>query len=125
MPAVTGGVLVGVGAALPWLSLFAGLQSYSGLVGLYGRLLIVGAALAVAGGVAMGLRSEWWIRPAVGALGVLLALFTLWLVFGLRSTTERLAGGQPMLLVRPGPGLFVALAGALIVSATLAARDTR
>ena len=50
MPAVTGGVLVGVGAALPWLSLFAGLQSYSGLVGLYGRLLIVGAALAVAGG---------------------------------------------------------------------------
>jgi hypothetical protein len=124
MPAVTGGVLISVGAALPWLSFFAGLQSYSGLVGLYGRLLFAGGALAVAGGVALAHRSEWWLRAAVGALGVLLALFNVWLVVGLRSTTQGLAS-HPMLLARPGPGLFVALPGTLIVCATLVARKTR
>jgi len=116
--AIMGGALVGTGATLPWLSLFAGLQSYSGLIGLYGRLLFGGGVLAVAGGVAILVRSDWWLRPSVGALGLLLALFTGWLLLGLRSTTREL-GGHPMLIARPGPGLFVALIGALVVAGTL------
>jgi len=103
---------------LPWLSLFAGLHSYSGMIGLYGRLLFAGGTLALVGGVAVLVRSDRWLRPGVGALGVLLALFTSWLLIGLRATTRTL-GGHPLLIARPGPGLFVALAGALVVAALL------
>jgi len=116
--AIMGGALVGTGAILPWLSLFAGLQSYSGMIGLYGRLLFGGGVLAVAGGVAIIVRSDFWLRSSVGALGLVLALFTGWLLLGLRSTTREL-GGHPMLIARPGPGLFVALIGALVVVGTL------
>jgi len=117
--AIVGGVLVGIGAILPWLSLFAGLQSYSGMIGLYGRLLFGGGVLAVAGGVAMLVRSDRWLRSGVGALGLVLALFTGWLLLGLRWTTREL-GGHPMLIARPGPGLFVALIGAFVVAGILA-----
>lgn len=122
--AVLGGVLLAVGAALPWLSLFAGLRPYSGLAGLYGRLVFGGGALAVAGGAAMCVRGEPWLRTAVGTLGVLLAVFIGWLLVGLRATSHALAG-QPMLIARPGPGLFVALAGALVVCAVLAPQRAR
>ena len=128
--AVVGGALVVVGAILPWLSLFAGLQSYSGMVGLYGRLLFAGGALAVVAGVAILIGSIRWLRPGVGTLGLLLALFTSWLLLGLRSTTRELSG-HPLLIVRPGPGLFVALIGALVVAGLLVpgrhrfASDTR
>lgn len=122
--AMIGGALVGTGAILPWLSLFAGLQSYSGMIGLYGRLLFGGGVLAVAGGVAILVRSYSWLRSSVGALGLVLALFTGWLLLGLRSTTREL-GGHPMLIARPGPGLFVALIGALVVAGTLVPEPRR
>ncbi len=118
MTAVAGGALVCVGAWLPWLSLFAGLHSYSGMFGLYGRLLFAGGVLAVAGGAAMLVRSDRWLRPGVGALGLLLSIFTSWLLLGLRSTTRALRG-HPVLIARPGPGLFVALVGALTVAGIL------
>lgn len=116
--AVGGGALIVAGALLPWLSLFAGLQSYSGMIGLYGRLVFAGGALAIAGGLVTLVHPLPGLRPGVGALGVVLALFTSWLLLGLRSTT-RMLDEHPTLIARPGPGLFVALAGALIVAATL------
>ena len=116
--AVTGGSLVVAGAMLPWLSFFAGLQSYSGMVGLYGCLLFAGGVLAVAAGVAILIGSIRWLRPGVGALGLLLALFTSWLLLGLRTTTRELSG-HPFIVARPGPGLFVALVGALAVAGLL------
>jgi hypothetical protein len=116
--AVAGGTLVVAGAILPWLSFFAGLQSYSGMVGLYGRLLFAGGALAVVAGVVIVIGSIRWLRPGVGALGLLLALFTSWLLLGLRSTTRELSG-HPLLVARAGPGLFVALVGALAIAGLL------
>ena len=118
MMAVAGGVLVCVGACLPWLFLFAGLQSYSGMSGLYGRLLFVGGVLAIAGGATMRMRSGRWLRPGVGSLGVLLSLFTSWLLVGLRTTTRALRA-HAVLIARPGPGLLVALMGALTVAGIL------
>jgi hypothetical protein len=103
---------------LPWLSLFAGLQSYTGLAGLYGRLLFIGGGLAVAGGGLSLVRANRWLRPGIGALGLLLALFACWLLIGLRSITHEL-GRDPMLIARPGPGLWVVLAGAIIVTGLL------
>ena len=122
--ALTGGALITIGSTLPWLTFFAGLQSYSGMLGLYGRILFAGGALVIAAGVMAIVRPNRWVGPGIGALGVLLALFTAWLLVGLRSTTRAL-GADPLLLARPGPGLFVALAGALIVAATVRPRSAR
>ena len=119
--AVTGGALIAIGSALPWLTLFAGLQSYSGMLGLYGRILFAGGALAIAGGLAATVRPTRWAGPGISVLGVLLALFTTWLLVGLRSTTRAL-GAHPLLVARAGPGLFVALAGALILVAIVSPR---
>lgn len=115
---MVGGALVCLGAALPWLTFFAGLQSYSGLVGLYGRIVFAGGILAITSAVATRLTSPATLRPMVGALGVALAIFVCWLLAGLRSTTQAL-GMHAMLIARPGPGLFVALAGSLLLTSVL------
>ena len=111
---LVGGALVCVGTTLPWLSFFAGLQSLSGLVGLYGRMLFASGALAVLSGTAMLQHRHRWLPATIAGLGVIQTLFVVWLLIGLRSTLRQL-GMHAMLLARPGPGLFVALAGALLV----------
>lgn len=118
LPAVAGGVIVAVGAVLPWMSLFAGLQTYRGIAGLYGRLAFAGGALSVIGGVVMLTRPDRRLRLAIGGLGVALTLFALWVLLGLRATTQHL-DQHPFLLPRPEPGLFVVIAGALVVAALL------
>lgn len=114
---LSGGALVCIGTALPWLSLFAGLQSYSGLVGVYGRVLFAGGMLAVFGGAALLVRGDRWLFMIVGALGFALTLFVSWLLLGLHATTRELSM-HATLVARPGPGLFVGLGGALLVAAT-------
>jgi hypothetical protein len=111
-----GGALVCTGTMLPWMSFFAGLQSLTGLGGLYGRILFASGALAVLSGTAMLHRRSAWLFAGTGVLGVLQTLFVVWLLLGLHSTLGEL-GTHAMLLARPGPGLFVALAGAMLVSA--------
>lgn len=112
-----GGALVCVGTMLPWMTFFAGLQSLSGLVGLYGRMLFASGALAVLSGAAMLQRRDRWLLPATAALGVIQTIFIVWLLVGLRSTLRQL-DMHAMLLARPGPGLFVALVGALLLCAS-------
>jgi hypothetical protein len=114
--AAGGGVIVAVGTMLPWMSLFAGLQPYRGIAGLYGRVMFAGGVLAVVGGVAILVRPDPRVRFAIGGLGVILALFAAWVLWGLRSTTHTLER-HPLLLARQGPGLFVVLAGAFLVAA--------
>jgi hypothetical protein len=116
--AAGGGLIVVAGTMLPWISLFAGLHPYPGIAGLYGRVMFAGGALAIAGGVAILVRPDPRLRLAIGGLGVGLTLFAGWVLWGLRSTTHGLER-HPFLLARPGPGLFVVLAGALLVAALL------
>jgi hypothetical protein len=118
LPAVAGGVIIAVGAVLPWMSLFAGLHPYSGIAGLYGRLVLAGGALSAIGGVAILVRPDRQLRLAIGALGAALTLFAAWVLLGLRETTSRL-DQHAFLLPRPGSGLFVVLAGTLIVTTLL------
>jgi hypothetical protein len=118
LTAVSGGMVVLTGAVLPWLSLFAGLQRYSGMAGLYGRVAFAGGALSVGGGLLILVRPDRRLRAAIGGLGAVLTLFACWVLLGLRDTTREL-GRHPLLLARPGPGLFVVLTGALVVAALL------
>lgn len=113
---IVGGALVCVGTMLPWMSFFAGLQSLSGLVGLYGRILFASGALAVLSGTAMLHRRADWLFSSTAVLGGVQTVFVVWLLLGLRATLHQL-GMHAMLIARPGPGLFVAMAGALLVAA--------
>src|SRR3989441_12758758 len=66
-----------------------------------------------------------WVRPAPGIRwGVALvggapAVFSVWLIVQLLITYHHLRA-NPMLVPRLGPGLFIAVAGALVAGATAA-----
>jgi len=108
-----GGALVMLGAWLPWLTLFAGLQRYGGLIGLHGRILFAGGALATAAAVAMLRTRHPWVRRATILLGCCLLGFDAWLLAGLVETLH--GGVNAMLAPRAGPGLFVASIGVALV----------
>jgi hypothetical protein len=110
---LAGGALVMLGAWMPWLTLFAGLQRYGGLIGAHGRLLFAGGALAVVGGLAMLGSRHRWIRRATVLFGLVLLGFDLWLLKGLVETLRHGIGA--MLVPRAGPGLFVASLGIALV----------
>lgn len=118
---VAGGVLVMIGAVLPWLVLLAGLQQYSGMIGLYGRMVFAVGLLACAAG-AIAPRS--WLSlllPTSAATGLALLAFGVWLYEGVLDIVRR--PDSAMLVAQSGPGLFVVLAGGvLLVGAPLASR---
>jgi hypothetical protein len=114
--ALFGGSLVMLGAWLPWLTLFAGLQRYGGLIGIYGRVLFVGGALVVVATMAARLRRRTWIRQATALLGLALLAFNGWLLRGLLATLHH--GVSAMLVPRAGPGLFVSCLGSVLVASS-------
>jgi hypothetical protein len=117
--AVASGVLIAIGAFLPWLSLFAGLHPLRGVIGLNGRLLAAGGVVGLVAGVCYWRRPVPRLRQAVAVLGWVLAGFSIWLTAQLLLTYRDLRA-NPMLVPQLGPGLFLALAGGL-VSVTTAA----
>ena len=119
LAAVAGGGLMAIGAFLPWLTLYAGLHPLRGVIGLNGRFLAAGGAVCLVAGV------RGWVRPApvvrwvVALVGGALAGFGVWLIVQLLITYHHLRA-NPMLVPRLGPGLFIAVAGALVAGATAA-----
>jgi len=114
---IFGGSLVVAGAILPWLTLDAGLQRYGGTTGIYGWLVVAAGVLAVAGGVREWLAPSHWLVRANAGLGVALTIFAVWLLVGLYGLVHR--PDAAMLVPRAGPGLFVVLAGALFIVASV------
>jgi len=113
MTAITGGGLLIAGAFLPWLSLYAGLHPLRGVIGLNGRLIAAGGVVCLGSGAV-----EWWHPTIVArrisfALGVALTAFAGWLLVQQAVVYRELS---PMLVPRPGLGLFVALAGSLLAA---------
>jgi len=123
LAAVAGGAMMATGAFLPWLTLFAGLHPLRGVIGLNGRVLAAGGAVCLVAGIRGWLRPASWVRWAVALLGGASAGFGAWLIVQLLITYRRL-GANPMLVPRLGPGLFIAVAGALVAGAA-AARGLR
>lgn len=116
--AIAGGAIVIVGAWMCWFSLFAGLQPYRGVDGLNGRLLAIGAALSVLGGVWFWLYNGLWVRWGLGLLGFVLLAYAGW--SGLQLVIMyRAASTDPFVVARMGPGLAVVAAGAFVIFGTL------
>jgi hypothetical protein len=122
--AIGGGVLVVVGALLPWLSVFAGLKTYAGVAGLNGRLLLAGGALGALGGLGYLASGRPALRWGLGLWGFMLLAFAGWLIVQLLATYQH-AAANPFLLSTLGPGLFVATAGTAAMAATLPIGPTR
>lgn len=114
LAALAGAALVMGGAALPWLTLFAGLQRMTGLSGRNGQLLLVGGALAAACALTAAWRPHAALRRIALGAGAACAGLAAWVAVGLVQLVAREAT-NPMLIPRLGPGAFVAAAGALLV----------
>ncbi len=106
-----GGALTVAGVFLPWVRVFAGLESFSGSRGLYGEALRAAAAVAIGIGI-VRFSFNVELRGAsvlAGSVLVSIAGFVAYqAIAGVRSF-------DPMLLPTTGPGPFVALAGGVVV----------
>ena len=113
-----GGALSVIGASMPWMSFFAGLQPVSGLSGPSGWMIASLGAIAVAGSVVALLRGGAlgrWIS-GLGGFGVLAVGG--WAAVGLLGTLSELAG-EPLLVSAIEPGLLIALLGGTLAFAVL------
>jgi hypothetical protein len=117
--AIAGGATVIAGTLLPWLTLFAGLHPYRGIIGWNGRVLLAGGVLAVAGGVWLLVRDTQPVRRTIGALGVAMLAFVVWLLVQQNAMYHDLLSQHPMTVPGVGPGLHVASGGALLIALTL------
>jgi hypothetical protein len=104
-----------LGAWLPWLTLFAGLQAYAGTAGLNGRLLLAGGAAAAVMGARLLTRPSRALAWTAAALGAAMTALAAWVLVGLAALVSENAT-NPMMIARYGPGVFVALVGALAVT---------
>jgi hypothetical protein len=120
--AIVGGAMVAIGVALPWFSLFAGLQPVSAIGTSNGTLLLIGAVIAAGLGILAIVRDSAFVRRALLVAGVVLVAFGAYLVVGL-VTVYRTVSADPMLVAQPGPGLAIVGVGALLVLATALVRD--
>lgn len=116
--AIAGGALVAVGALLPWLSVYAGIETYRGIAGLNGWLLFGGGLISVLMGGSYVFTPRPRLRWTIGLLGALLFGFGCWIVVQLFALYREI-GGNPFVVGRLGPGLFISTLGGAIVLATL------
>jgi hypothetical protein len=118
LAAMIGGGATVAGCLLPWAAVFAGLIGISGTRGLNGRLLAAAGVLIVAAGIWHLIRGGTAARWLIGILGAAVLGYSAYLLMRLASSLRSL-GGDAMIDVRGGPGLWVAAAGGLIAFATL------
>ena len=118
-----GGLVTMTGSARPWLSMFAGLKQYSGLLGLNGWLVLaIGLILALT-----PYMERRGIRTA--PLAIILSLGAMLVVAyagsGLLAITAN--AGNALMVPKVGPGLPVALAGCFmsLAAAIVAQRHAR
>ena len=112
-----GAVIVG-GAFLPWVEAFAGLVQVPGVRGSNGRILAAAGAVIACAGLCQLARPGERARWLASLAGFAAAGFSGYLLIQLAKSV-RVLGGDSMVIARPGPGLWVAVTGALAAFATL------
>jgi hypothetical protein len=116
---ILGGLTIVAGSLMPWMTLLGGLHTYRGIIGLYGRLIAGGGVVAVALGIFLGAKASRVAGYSAAVLGCGIFFFS---AFLLRNLMEVVHDRQhPMLAAAPGWGLYVCLAGGVLLSASLIA----
>ena len=92
-----GGALVVIGACLPWLTLFSGMQQYSGLVDTHGQILFAGGVLAMIWSAGIRRTDQRGMRWVTMLMGLTLLGINLWL------------------MSNPSPGLLVSFLGIFLL----------
>lgn len=116
-----GGVVIIMSIFLPWITFFGGLQTYSGLNGLNGQILLA------SGIVTLFLCRYLYFHPTektqviIGILGFLELGFTSYLLLHVWQAVYEVSsnGVNNMMIEGIGPGLFVTFAGSLLVFSAL------
>lgn len=111
--ALVSAAMLAAGAALPWLSFFAGLQPRSALGTTNGTVLLAAVAIGVLLGLATLRSPSSWPRRGLALLGIGLTAFSAYLVVGFVAVYRELSA-DPLLVVEVGPGLVLVVAGSLI-----------
>jgi len=115
-----GGALIVTGAMLPWLTLFAGLQAYRGIIAWNGRgILAAGLVVALGGAASLAGRVGVLVRRVVSLIAALVAGGAVVLVIRLIATWRDLVSRDAMMLARPGVGLPVVIVGAIVAAAAI------
>ena len=117
------GLVIALGSALPWLTLYGGLHPLRGTMGPYGRALFA-TGISVALAVAVVLR-----RPREGGrllmpVAMAILAFAAWLAFSRLPTTLAALRDNPLLVAGEGPGIYLVMTGAtaMLVAAAIGAR---
>ena len=126
MMQVAGGVLVVTGALLPWLTMFAGLQTIRGTVGWNGRALLVGGVLVALGGAGAPIGgASRNVRRVVSLVAAVIGGGGMVLLVRLISTWRELTTTDALMVPRLGPGLFLIVTGAILATAALVPLERR
>ncbi len=118
MTAIAGGGAIVAGCLLPWATAFAGLVTVPGVRGSNGQLLAAAGAVIAAAGIWHLIRSGTAARWVIGVAGVAVLGFAAYLLMRLAASTRSL-GGDSMVLLHGGPGLWVVAAGGLAAFSTM------
>ncbi len=118
LAAVAAGTAIITGALLPWVETFGGLIAVPGIRGGNGRILAAVGAVITAAGICHLLRGGQAARWVAGVAGFGALGFSGYLLIQLARNMSIL-GGDPMVIARGGPGLWVTAAGSAAAFATL------
>lgn len=115
-----GSGLIILGTFIPWISFLGGLQTFSGISGLNGRILLGSGSLTLCLGMVFIMKKVVNIQWIIGILGFLQLAFCSYLLLNLYQTFTKLSGDpmNSMMVGGIGPGLFITTFGSLMVFAT-------
>ena len=123
LAAIVGGAALAIGARLPWMSFYVGLQPLRGTRGWHGQAFFACGIALVAAGLVLAIRPDRRVRIIVGTLGTACAVYASYLLVRLQMAVTHIAAHDPMMFVKRGPGLFLIVAGGLIATLAFAVRD--
>ncbi|MGI8419296.1 MAG: hypothetical protein ACR2LN_01480 [Candidatus Levyibacteriota bacterium] len=114
---ILGGILMILGIYMPWVSLFGGLQTFAGIVGLNGKILLATAVVSICFGLVQFVKKSSALAWILGILGLVQGAFCGYLLFNLFKTVHPAAtnGMNSMMAIGFGPGLFITTIGASII----------
>ena len=118
LTALTGGAAAVAGCLLPWATVFAGLVAFPGTRGTNGKLLAAAGVLIAAAGIWHLVRGGPASRWVAGTGGAAVLGYAGYLLLRLAASLRQ-PGGDSMMLLRGGPGLWVVAAGGLLAFTTL------